>query len=206
MPLPSRTRLGSYEIIAPIGAGGMGEVYRARDTQLDRDVALKVLPAAFAADLERLTRFEREARALAALNHPNIAQVYGIVAADARQSPAIAMELVDGRTLEELATALPVDDVLSIASQIAQTAAATSMSASGVPPGAARRRQMMAAAAAPIAAPSRYTNENSAAIEARIMNITGQMIGEPGAAYQSMQRLTIFTTAKQAIHGLRAPD
>jgi serine/threonine protein kinase len=69
-------RLGPYEILAPIGAGGMGEVYRARDTKLDRDVAIKVLPAALAQDPERLARFEREAKVLAALNHPNIAQIY----------------------------------------------------------------------------------------------------------------------------------
>ena len=103
----------------------MGEVYRARDTQLDRDVALKVLPAAaFAADVERLTRFEREANALAALNHTNIAQVYGVVPIDARHEVAIAMELVDGRTLDEIVTALPVEEVLPIASQIAAALAA----------------------------------------------------------------------------------
>src|SRR5262249_48083611 len=78
MPLASGTRLGVYEIVAPIGAGGMGEVYRARDTKLDRDVAVKVLPDAFANDVDRLARFEREARLLAALNHPNIAHIYGV--------------------------------------------------------------------------------------------------------------------------------
>jgi len=77
MPLTPATRLGPYEILAPLGAGGMGEVYRGRDTKLDRDVAIKVLPAAFAKDRDRLARFEREAKALAALNHPNIAQIYG---------------------------------------------------------------------------------------------------------------------------------
>ena len=78
MALSAGDRLGPYEILAPIGAGGMGEVYRARDTKLDRDVAIKVLPAAFAQDPERLARFEREAKVLASLNHPNIAQIYGI--------------------------------------------------------------------------------------------------------------------------------
>jgi len=77
-PLPLGTRLGPYEILAPIGAGGMGEVYRARDTKLDRDVAIKVLPAALAQDPERLARFEREAKVLASLSHPNIAQIYRI--------------------------------------------------------------------------------------------------------------------------------
>ena len=71
------TRLGPYEIVAALGAGGMGEVYRARDTKLGRDVAIKVLPGAFAADPERLARFEREAQMLASLNHPHIAQIYG---------------------------------------------------------------------------------------------------------------------------------
>lgn len=78
MPLTSGTRLGAYEILSAIGAGGMGEVYKARDTKLHRDVAVKVLPDVVAADPERLARFEREAQVLAALNHPNIAQVYGI--------------------------------------------------------------------------------------------------------------------------------
>src|SRR5437660_12734371 len=78
MPLSAGTRFGPYEILAPIGAGGMGEVYRAKDTRLKRDVALKVLPEAFANDPARIARFQREAEVLAALNHPNIAQVYGV--------------------------------------------------------------------------------------------------------------------------------
>ena len=119
MPLPPRTRVGPYEVIASIGAGGMGEVYHARDTQLDRDVALKVLPDAFSADQERLHRFEREAKALAALNHPNIAQVFGIVPAAAGSAPAIAMEFVDGPALDEVSGPLSVEDVLPIARQIA---------------------------------------------------------------------------------------
>ena len=77
MTLALGTRVGPYEILAPIGAGGMGEVYRARDTKLDREVAIKILPAALAQDPERLARFEREAKVLASLNHPNIAQIYG---------------------------------------------------------------------------------------------------------------------------------
>ena len=93
MSLSPGARLGPYEIIAAIGAGGMGEVYRARDTKLDRDVAIKVLPELFAADPERVARFEREAQSLAALNHPNIAQMFGVSRA---MPPALAMELVDG--------------------------------------------------------------------------------------------------------------
>ena len=77
MSLDFGMRLGPYEIGAPVGSGGMGEVYRARDTKLDRDVAIKVLPEEFAADEERLARFEREAKLLASLNHPNIASIYG---------------------------------------------------------------------------------------------------------------------------------
>jgi hypothetical protein len=103
MALITGTRLGPYEILAPIGAGGMGEVYRAKDTKLDREVAIKVLPAALAQDPERLARFEREAKVLASLNHPNIAQIYGI------EDRALVMELVPGAPLQgplTLATAL----------------------------------------------------------------------------------------------------
>src|SRR6202167_2475798 len=94
MGLTAGTRLGPYEILAPIGAGGMGEVYRARDIKLDRDVAIKVLPPALAEDPERLARFEREAKVLASLNHPNIAQIYGV------EERALVMELVPGETLK----------------------------------------------------------------------------------------------------------
>src|SRR5271154_6476879 len=91
MPLSAGTRLGPYEILARIGAGGMGEVYRARDTTLDREVAIKVLPPDFAQDPERLARFHREAKVLASLNHPNIAQLYSV------EDRALIMELVDGQ-------------------------------------------------------------------------------------------------------------
>src|SRR5271166_3119423 len=94
MPLATGTKFGPYEIVAPIGAGGMGEVYRARDPRLNRDVAIKVLPEALAQDPDRLARFEREAKVLAALNHPNIAQIYGI------EGNALVMELVQGDTLK----------------------------------------------------------------------------------------------------------
>jgi serine/threonine protein kinase len=110
MPLAAGTRLGPYEILAPIGAGGMGEVYRARDTKLDRDVAVKVLPAAMARDPERLARFEREAKVLASLNHPNIAQIYGV------EERALIMELVEG---ESPKGPLPFEDAWNIALQIA---------------------------------------------------------------------------------------
>ncbi len=100
MPLTPGTRVGPYEVTGLLGAGGMGEVYRARDASLGRDVALKVLPKAFAEDPERLLRFEREARTLASLNHQNIAQVYGLE--QAGEAPAIVMELVEGPTLEDV--------------------------------------------------------------------------------------------------------
>ena len=99
MPLTVGTRLGPYEIVSPIGAGGMGEVYRARDTKLNRDVAIKVLPELFADDADRLARFKREAHTLAALNHPNIAQIYGLE--EQGRVRALVMELVDGLTLDE---------------------------------------------------------------------------------------------------------
>jgi serine/threonine protein kinase/Tol biopolymer transport system component len=105
MPLPTGTRFGPYEVTGAIGAGGMGEVYRARDTKLDRDVAIKVLPESFALDADRIARFTREAKALAALNHPNIAAIYGIEEQGATR--ALVMELVDGPTLAELIDGRP---------------------------------------------------------------------------------------------------
>jgi Tol biopolymer transport system component len=125
MPLTAGTRLGPYEIQAALGAGGMGEVYRARDSKLNRDVAIKVLPEMFGSDPDRLARFEREAQALAALNHPNIAHIYGLDRLETPSQPAsafIVMELVDG---EELAGRIargpiPLDEALPIASQIAE--------------------------------------------------------------------------------------
>src|SRR5579864_1776213 len=115
MPLSVGDRLGPYEILAPIGAGGMGEVYRARDTKLDREVAIKVLPAALAQHPDRLARFEREARVLAALNHPNIAMIHGL------EDRAIVMELVEGPTLADRirSGAIPLEEALKIAAQIA---------------------------------------------------------------------------------------
>src|SRR3989442_402090 len=98
MPLPAGARIGPYEIVEPVGSGGMGDVYRARDARLRRDVAIKVLPDEFAHDPDRRARFQREAEALAALNHPNIAAVYGIE--DAGGVSAIVLEFVDGETLE----------------------------------------------------------------------------------------------------------
>src|SRR3977135_643586 len=99
MPLTSGTRLGAYEILSALGAGGMGEVYRARDTKLNRDVAIKVLLPSVADDPERLARFSRAAQTLAALNHPNIAHIHGLEENDGVR--ALVMELVEGETLEE---------------------------------------------------------------------------------------------------------
>jgi eukaryotic-like serine/threonine-protein kinase len=110
MPVTAGTRIGAFEILAPLGAGGMGEVYRARDTKLDREVAIKVLPEALAHDPERLARFEREAKTLAALNHPNIAHIYGV------EDGALVMELVEGA---EPRGPLEWDAAWKIASQIA---------------------------------------------------------------------------------------
>ena len=120
MPLRPGTRLGPYEIAAQIGEGGMGEVYRATDTKLKRDVAVKVLPSALAADPERLARFQREAEVLASLNHPNIAQIYGLEEADSTK--ALVMELVEGPTLADRIAqgAIPVDEALPIAKQVAE--------------------------------------------------------------------------------------
>jgi tetratricopeptide (TPR) repeat protein/predicted Ser/Thr protein kinase len=116
MALTAGTRLGPYEILAPIGAGGMGEVYRAKDTKLRRDVALKVLPDSFASDPERMARFQREAEVLAALNHPNIAAIYGV------EDRALVMELVEGPTLTERigGQAMAIEEALPVARQIAE--------------------------------------------------------------------------------------
>jgi Tol biopolymer transport system component len=120
MSIGPGARLGPYEVAAQIGAGGMGEVYRARDTKLDRDVAIKVLPSLFVADAERAARFEREARTLAALNHPNIGGIYGLE--ESNGAMALILELVEGPTLADRVaqSALPVDEALLIARQIAE--------------------------------------------------------------------------------------
>ena len=119
MSLTPGTRIGAYDVTGPLGAGGMGEVYRARDTKLDRDVALKVLPEAFTADPDRLARFEREARVLASLNHPNIAQIHGLE--ETGGTRALVLELVEGPTLaDRLAKGpIPLEELLTIAWQIA---------------------------------------------------------------------------------------
>src|SRR5437764_4713238 len=136
MTLAAGGKLGPYEILAPLGAGGMGEVYRARDSRLGREGALKVLPAAMANDAERMTRFQREAQMLASLNHANIASIYGLEESGGVR--ALVMELVEGPTLAERiargsvgaglapharaqqAAPLPSDEALGIAKQIAE--------------------------------------------------------------------------------------
>ena len=119
MSLAPGQRLGPYEITAPLGAGGMGEVYRARDTKLDREVAIKVLPAEVARDEERLARFRREAHLLAALNHPNIAAIYGLEESDS--GPFLALELVEGEDLKQRLAkgAIPVGEAIEIGAQVA---------------------------------------------------------------------------------------
>src|SRR5688572_31877046 len=116
MTLAAGTRLGAYEILAKLGEGGMGEVYRARDTKLGRDVALKFLPETFASDPDRRARFEREARTLASLNHPHIAQIYGF------EDRALVMELVDGEDLSARIAGgpIPLDEALPMARQIGE--------------------------------------------------------------------------------------
>ncbi len=122
MTIVPGARFGPYQIVSLIGAGGMGEVYKATDTRLQRTVAVKVLPDLFSKDEERLARFEREARTLASLNHPNIAQIYGLEdgQTDGRQSRALAMEFIDGEDLAERLSRgpMPVEDALAIARQV----------------------------------------------------------------------------------------
>src|SRR5688500_13521984 len=124
MALAAGTRLGPYEIQSALGAGGMGEVYRARDTKLHRDVALKILPELHGADPDRLARFEREARVLASLNHPHIGAIYGLE--DSGGAPVLVLELVEGPTLAERIAQgpLPLDEALAVARQIADALAA----------------------------------------------------------------------------------
>src|SRR5712664_3112773 len=119
MGLTSGTKLGPYEIVAPLGAGGMGEVYRARDTKLGREVALKLLPPLFTADADRVARFEREARLLASLNHAHIGAIYGFE--DGGNVPALVLELVEGETLGDRVRRgpLPLSEALTVAQQIA---------------------------------------------------------------------------------------
>src|SRR5438093_6265297 len=117
MPLSAGTRLGPHEILGPLGAGGMGEVYRATDTRLKRQVAIKILPADLAADPERLARFQREAEVLAALNHPRVAAIYGIEESNPSTGSgqavrALVMELVEGPTLADRIAQgpIPIDE------------------------------------------------------------------------------------------------
>ena len=116
MALSEGTPVGGYQIVTLLGVGGMGEVYRARDPKLNRDVALKVLPDVFASDADRLARFTREAQVLASLNHPNIAAIYGV------EDRALVLELVEGPTLADRVAqgALPIDEALAVARQIAE--------------------------------------------------------------------------------------
>src|SRR6202795_2514167 len=124
MSLTSGARLGLYEILSALGAGGMGEVYRARDTTLNRDVAIKVLPESFANDPDRLARFQREAQVLASLNHPNIAHIYGLEQSVGVR--ALVMELVEGEDLSQRIARgrISIDAALPIAKQIAEALAA----------------------------------------------------------------------------------
>src|SRR5262245_53730839 len=120
MSVTTGARIGAYEVLAPIGRGGMGEVYRARDTRLKRDVALKILPESFATDPDRLARFQREAEVLASLSHANIAGIYGIE--ESNGARALVIELVEGEDLSERIARgpIPIDEALPIAKQVAE--------------------------------------------------------------------------------------
>jgi eukaryotic-like serine/threonine-protein kinase len=152
MSFSSGSRLGPYEVVASIGSGGMGEVYRARDTKLNRDVALKILPEISTGDPERVARFQREAQLLASLNHPNIATIHGFE--ESTGVRALVLELVEGPTLADRIAegAIPLDEALPIARQIADALEAAHEK--GVIPGrdfvASRRWESRATAAADV--------------------------------------------------------
>ncbi|MGD1090592.1 MAG: protein kinase, partial [Bryobacteraceae bacterium] len=118
MPLAAGDKLGHYEVISLLGEGGMGEVYKARDTTLKRDVALKVLPASFLRDPERMARFQREAEVLASLDHTNIGPIYGII--DSEDSHRLVLALIEGPTLADRIEAgpIPLEETLAISKQI----------------------------------------------------------------------------------------
>src|SRR5688572_11469761 len=124
MSLSPGTRIGAYDVVSLLGEGGMGQVYRARDAKLGREVAIKILPEQFAADAERVARFEREAKSLAALNHPHVAQIYGFeqIVEAGLQTRLLVMELVDGEDLSERIRRgpIPADEVVAIARQIVE--------------------------------------------------------------------------------------
>jgi Tol biopolymer transport system component/predicted Ser/Thr protein kinase len=192
MSLPPGTAFGPYLIVGPLGAGGMGEVYRARDTKLDRDVALKTLPDAFANDADRLARFEREAKTLASLNHPHIAQVYAI------EGAAIVMELVEGEDLAERLKRgpIPLDEALPFARQIAEALEAAHDAGiihRDLKPGNVKVRADgtikvldfgLAKASGPIAASSSI--ENSPTITTPAMTMQGVILGT--AAYMAPEQ------------------
>src|SRR5258707_15766659 len=127
MALTSGRKVGPYEIVAPLGAGGMGDVYRARDTKLGRDVALKLLPPLFTEDADRVARFKREAQLLASLNHPHIGAIYGFE--DADNVLALVLELVEGDTLYDRVRRgrLPLAEAMAVAQQIADALAAAQL-------------------------------------------------------------------------------
>ena len=164
MPLAAGARLGPYEILHLVGEGGMGEVWRATDTRLNRDVAIKVLPPAFTDDKERLGRFEREARLLAQLHHPNIASIFGLEEGDGAR--ALVMELVAGPTLAErlAAGAIPLVESLSIARQIAL--ANRPHRARGAPAAAGGCRHRLGADARPPGAAKRPIDSHSRSLPA----------------------------------------
>jgi eukaryotic-like serine/threonine-protein kinase len=120
MELKSGDKLGPYEILSPLGKGGMGEVWKARDTTLKRDVALKVLPAAFMRDPERMARFQREAEVLASLDHPNVGPIYGIVDSEDRASRGLVLALIEGPTLADRIGGgpMPLDESIAVSKQI----------------------------------------------------------------------------------------
>ena len=149
MSLAPGTRLGPYEVVALIGAGGMGEVYRARDTKLNRDVALKVLPEQFTSDPDRLARFKREAQVLASLNHPHIAAIYGLEEATGLQ--ALVLELVEGPTLQDLIAGTASGSRLQAPGPTSDSVTSQKPEVRSPEPGSARAQGLPLAEALPIA-------------------------------------------------------
>ena len=188
MQIKPGTVIGAFTVVGPIGAGGMGEVYKARDAKLDRDVAIKVLPASFAQDADRVARFTREAKTLASLNHPNIAAIYGL------EGTALVMELVEGDDLSQRIArgAIPLEEALPIAKQT--RGSARSGARAGHHPSRPEARQHQG---------SRRRRSEGARLRSR-QGVRRERVGRVGATLMNSPTLTAHATQMGMILGTAA--